>query len=154
MNGLLSQYKRIIAGEIAPSPVELLMGIRPLDIEEGRSVFELEATYDHSNPQGTVNGGVTTTLADMAMGMAFGTTLQPHETFTTIELKINFLKPIWLGKVRAEAEVKKRGKTIGLVECNLFDEKGSLVAFSTSTCMVLEGEKASGRSQHTADDTR
>ncbi|CAH0122152.1 MULTISPECIES: PaaI family thioesterase [unclassified Paenibacillus] len=152
MNGLLSQYKRIIAGETAPSPVELLLGIRPLDIEEGRSVFELEARNDHSNPQGTVTGGVTTTLADMAMGMAFGTTLQPHETFTTIELKINFLKPVWQGKIKAEAVVKKRGKTIGLVECSLFDEIGSLVAFSTSTCMVLEGQKANGRSQHIANE--
>ena len=71
--------------------------------------------------------------------------LAEGETFTTIELKINFLKPIWTGKLRAEGRVVKRGRTVGLVESDVFDIKGSLVARASSTCMTLRGSEATGR---------
>lgn len=145
MNEFLLRYRKAMTGELQPSPVEQLMGISPVEIAPGQVIFELEANESHSNPQGTLNGGVTSTLADIAMGVAFGTTLQAGETFTTIELKINFLKPIWNGKIKAEAKVMKQGKTIGLVDCSVYDENQVLVAYATSTCMVLRGEKAKGR---------
>ncbi|WP_127488400.1 PaaI family thioesterase [Paenibacillus ehimensis] len=145
MNEILAHYRKVLAGAAMPSPVEQLMGIRPVDIVSGQVSFELEATRDHANPQGTLHGGITSTLADMAMGVAFGTTLQPDESFTTIELKINFLKPVWNGTIRADAKILKKGKTVGLVDCRILDKDESLVAYATSTCMILRGDKAKGR---------
>ena len=64
---------------------------------------------------------------------------------TTLKLKINFLKPVWKGHLRARGKVVKRGRTVGLVECDVTDETGGLVARSSSTCMTLRGEHAAGR---------
>lgn len=79
------------------------------------------------------------------MGMAYASSLEEGETFATLELKINFLKPVWTGKLKAVGHVVKRSRTIGLVECDVTDEKESLVARATSTCMTLRGEEAKGR---------
>ena len=71
--------------------------------------------------------------------------LERGESFTTLELKINFMKPVWKAHLRAEGKVVKRGRTVGLVECDVFDDKGSLVARASSTCLTLRGEAAKGR---------
>ena len=77
--------------------------------------------------------------------MAWASTLDEGETFTTLELKINFLKPVWTGTLVATGRVVKGGRTIGLVECDIVDEKQRLVARASSTVMTLRGEHASGR---------
>lgn len=74
------------------------------------------------------------------MGVAYASTLKEGESFTTLELKINFLKPVWNARLRAEGRVVKRGKTVGLVECDVVDESGSLVARASSTCLTLSGD--------------
>jgi uncharacterized protein (TIGR00369 family) len=94
---------------------------------------------------GTLHGGVLCDLADLAMGVAFYSTLEPGESFTSLELKINFLKPIWTARLTAHAQVKKSGRTTALLECEVRDDKGSLVAFATSTCMIPRGDIARGR---------
>jgi uncharacterized protein (TIGR00369 family) len=94
---------------------------------------------------GTLHGGVLCDIADAAMGMAYASTLGEGETFTTIELKINFLKPVWTGKLVATGRVVKGGRSIGLVECDVVDDKDRLVARASSTCMTLRGEQAVGR---------
>ncbi|HEY3064327.1 MAG TPA: PaaI family thioesterase [Methylomirabilota bacterium] len=71
--------------------------------------------------------------------------LEEGETFTTLELKINFLKPVWKGKLRAEGRVIKGGRTVGLVECDITDDQQRLVARVSSTCMTLRGADATGR---------
>jgi uncharacterized protein (TIGR00369 family) len=94
---------------------------------------------------GTLHGGVLCDIADAAMGMAFASTLDPDQSFTTLELKINFLRPVWEAKLLAKANVRSRGKTVGLVECNVTDERGRLIARASSTCLVLSGKMAEGR---------
>ena len=79
------------------------------------------------------------------MGCAHASLLEEGETFATIELKINFLKPVWEGSLTAVGSVVKAGRTVGLVECRVTDAGGSLVAYATSTCMTLRGEAAVGR---------
>ncbi len=79
------------------------------------------------------------------MGMAFASTLTPGESFTTIELKINFFRPVWEARLRAEGKVVRRGSTIGYIECEVTDEGGRLGAKASSTCMALKGERAKGR---------
>jgi uncharacterized protein (TIGR00369 family) len=126
-------------------PVARLIGFDVEERAEGRAVVTLAAGRQHANPMGTLHGGILCDIADAAMGMAFASTLAPGESFTTIELKINFFRPVWEAQLRAEGKVVRRGSTIGYVECEVTDEEGRLVAKAASTCMALKGERANGR---------
>ena len=84
-------------------------------------------------------------IADAAMGMAFASTLEADQSFTTLELKINFLRPVWEANLQAKARVTSRGKTVALVECDVTDANGRLMARASSTCLVLSGKMAEGR---------
>ena len=93
---------------------------------------------------GTLHGGVLCDIADLAMGVAYSANLEEGESFTTLELKINFLKPVWKARLRATGRVVKQGRTVGLVECDIVDEQDNLVAHATSTCMTLREKQAKG----------
>jgi uncharacterized protein (TIGR00369 family) len=141
----LDMLKKVQRGELPPPPVATLIGFTIGSIERGRVVMEMEAGPQHSSPLGTVHGGILCDLADAAMGMAYASSLDDNETFTTLELKINFLKPVWSGRLTATGYVVKSGRTVGLVDCDVHDEKQSLVARASSTCMTLRGAEAQGR---------
>ena len=128
-----------------PPPVAELICFAVEEIGASESVMTMVAEERHSNPMGTIHGGILCDLADAAMGVAFFSTLEPGESFTTLELKINFLRPFWTGKLVARGRVVSRGKTVGMVECDIFDDQERLVARSSSTCMALRGEMAEGR---------
>ena len=145
MAKMLETIERVRRGEIPSPPVARLIGFTLSAVEPGRAVIEFAAEPRHANPMGTLHGGILCDVADAAMGMAYAATLDEGESFTTLELKINFLKPVWNAKLRAEARVVKRGKTVGLVECDIVDEKDRLVARASSTCMTLRGDDATGR---------
>jgi uncharacterized protein (TIGR00369 family) len=119
------------------APIGELLGFRAIEAGSGRAVIAFKAGPQHANPMGSLHGGVLCDIADAAMGYAFASTLAEGEAFTTVELKINFLRPIWNAELKAEAKVVQRGKTIGYVECEVTDEKGRLIAKSASTCTVL-----------------
>jgi uncharacterized protein (TIGR00369 family) len=127
------------------APVEDIVGFRLIARDNGRAVVLFTPTARHINPMGTLHGGILCDIADAAMNAAYLTTLQDGETFTTLEMKINYLKPVWRSHLRAEGWVVKAGRTIGLAECDIYDDSGSLVARATSTCMTLRGEAAVGR---------
>lgn len=126
-------------------PVADFLGIKFISQSDGRAMAEFRAAAQHANPMGTLHGGILCDLADAVMGVAFASTLQLDESFTTLELKINFLRPVWDGLLTAEADVVSRGRTVGLVECKITDEKRRLISRATSTCMVLAGEAAKHR---------
>ncbi len=132
-------------GEVPPPPIAHTVGMRLVDVEPGRAFFELEAEERHANPMGTVHGGILCDLADAAMGCAYASLLDEGETFTTLELKINFLRPFWTGRLTATGTVANSGRTVGLAECEVHDEHGRLIAKATSTCMTLRGDAADGR---------
>jgi uncharacterized protein (TIGR00369 family) len=94
---------------------------------------------------GSLHGGVFCDLADAAMGMCWVTGLKDDETCTTVELKINYFRPFWTGRMIAEARVIRRGKTLGYVECEVKDAEGRLLAKSSSTLMTLRQTQAKGR---------
>ena len=143
----IERAKKWISGELPAPPIAQLIGFRPIsfDFENGEVVLEFEAAEKHTNPMGTLHGGVLCDVADLAMGMAFAASLEDGESFTTLELKINFFRPVFKEKLLASAKIVKRGKTVGMVECDVKNESGSLVARVSSTCMVLRGQQASGR---------
>ena len=141
----IDAFRAIVAGELDPPPVAQLVGMRMTEVEPGRVVFELDAGPQHASPLGTVHGGIMCDLADAALGCSHASLLEDGETFTTLELKINFLKPVWSGRLVAEARSLKFGRTIGLSDCRVTDEHGSLVAYATSTLLTLRGDAAEGR---------
>ena len=126
-------------------PVARLIGFEAKDISDGRATVHLAAGLQHANPMGTLHGGILCDIADAAMGMAFASTLAPDESFTTVELKINFFRPVWQTQLKAEGTVVQRGLTVGYVECTITDEENRLIAKAASTCMVLRDQGAAGR---------
>ena len=142
----LDLFQAQVRGDAPPPPVAETIGFRITAVEEGRVVFELDVDpAKHANPMGTVHGGILCDVADAALGCAFASTLDDGETFTTLELKINFLRPVWAGLLTATGWVVQRGRTVGMTECDVTDAEGRLIAKATSTCMALRGEKAAGR---------
>jgi uncharacterized protein (TIGR00369 family) len=135
----------MIPADSTDVPVARLIGFEAKEIADGRAIVTLAAGQQHANPMGTLHGGILCDIADAAMGMAFASTLEPGESFTTIELKINFFRPVWEARLRAEGKMVRRGSTIGYIECEITDEGGRLVAKASSTCMALRGERAKGR---------
>ncbi|HYT32736.1 MAG TPA: PaaI family thioesterase, partial [Thermoanaerobaculia bacterium] len=128
MATMFERVQAMLRREAPDPPVAQLIGFQLVEVEPGRAVFEMEAGPRHANPMGTLHGGILCDIADAAMGIAYASTLEEGESFTTLELKINFLKPVWNARLRAEGHLVKRGKTVGLVECDVRDETGSLVA--------------------------
>src|SRR5580692_5068610 len=137
MATILDLAQKSLRGEAPPPPIAQLLGFVLKSIEPGRAVFEMLVDERHHNPMGTLHGGVYCDLADAAMGYAYAATLGEGETFTTIELKINFLRAVRQGKLTAEARVVKAGSALGYVECDVLDHAGKLVARAASTCMKL-----------------
>jgi uncharacterized protein (TIGR00369 family) len=133
----LALLHRIIDGNEPAAPVAQLVGLRMVAAEEGRVTFELDAGPQHASPPGTLHGGILCDLADAAMGCAVVSVLEEGVSFATVELKINFLKPIWNARLTAVGATIKVGRTVTLCECRITDEGGSLVAYATSTQMTL-----------------
>jgi uncharacterized protein (TIGR00369 family) len=127
------------------APIATVLGWTMTAVAPGRATMEMDVDERLANPMGTLHGGVLCDLSDAAMGIAYASELERGESFTTLELKINFMKPVWRARLRAEGKVVKRGRTVGLVECDVFDDKGSLVARASSTCLTLRAEQAKGR---------
>ena len=145
MTKMLTHIEAMVNGETPPAPVARLVGFSVISVKPGEAVVELQTSEKYFNPMGTVHGGILCDITDAAMGIAYAANLAEGESFTTLELKINYLKPVWNSLLRATARVVKQGQTVGLVECDVIDEKDKLVARATSTCMTLRGEQAKGR---------
>jgi uncharacterized protein (TIGR00369 family) len=126
-------------------PVADLIGFKIAEVTPGRAITTLQTGPQHANPMGTLHGGILCDISDAAMGIALASTLEAGQSFTTMELKINFFRPVWTTKLTAEAMVIQRGKTTAYVECVVKDENDKLIAKSCSTCMILHGDRAAGR---------
>ena len=138
MTKLLDVARQMISGERAPAPVARHIGFKLQSIDPGTAVVSFDADErKHANPMGTLHGGILCDITDAAMGLAFAATLDEDESFTTLELKINFLRSVRSGKLVATAHVVHRGRTIGFVESDVTDEKGQLIARATSTCLRI-----------------
>ena len=133
-------------GDLPTPPVATLIGFTIVAAEPGRVTCRMDTRVDkHANPMGTVHGGILCDLADAAMGLAHASLLQESDSFTTLELKINFLRPVWDATLTAVGEVVKGGATVSLVECTITDERDRMIARASSTCLTLRGEQARGR---------
>ena len=122
-----------------------LLGFDVESVHDGRAVFRLDVRPTHKQIHGVVHGGIIAALADTTAAIAAYTAVPLGVELATLELKINFLRPVWQTRLSATANVVQRGRTIGLVECDVTDAGGRLVARASSTCMTLRGPQAQGR---------
>lgn len=130
----------IMNGEISPAPIAETLDFHPFSLEEGKAVFEFEAKEFHYNPLGSVHGGVITTVLDTVMGCSLQSALPQGVAYTTLELKVNFLKAVttYSGKLKSTGKIIHLGKTTALVEADLKDEQGKVYAHGISTCMIFK----------------
>jgi uncharacterized protein (TIGR00369 family) len=141
----LEMLQRMVAGEIPPPPVARLLGFALVEATKERVVFRLDVDERHANPMGTLHGGIVCDIADAAAGCAVATTLEEGETYTTVELSMNFLRPVWKTTLTATGRLVKRSRKLALSTVEVTDADGKLVAFGKSTCLVLSGDDAKGR---------
>jgi uncharacterized protein (TIGR00369 family) len=129
-----------------PTAISQTLGIRIVEVGMGTATVEIDASSEkHGNQQGTVHGGLMCELADAAIGTAHSTLLEEDETFASIELKINFFRPVWSSRLRAVAKPVQSGKTITHYNVEIIREDGKVAATVISTVMTLRGQQAQGR---------
>jgi uncharacterized protein (TIGR00369 family) len=135
----LSFLSAMVAGEVPQPPIGATLGFHLAEVKEGYARFDGMPERRHYNPIGTVHGGFAATLLDSALGCAIFTTLEKGEAWTTLELKLNMVRPISedTGVVRAEGHVIHRGRTIATSDGTLKDSAGKLYAHATTTCMIF-----------------
>jgi uncharacterized protein (TIGR00369 family) len=131
---------------IYPPAIARTLGFRLIEVGPGTATMELMADTDvHANPMGTIHGGVLCDIADAAIGTAHATNLKEDESFTSIDLQINFFRPVWNGRIRAVAKPVNVGRQISRYVCDILRDDDKLVAQVSSTVMTLRGDQASGR---------
>ena len=134
----LERLQMVVDGKLPGPPMAQLMDIRIAEVSNGRAVFAGTPAEFHYNPIGVVHGGYGATILDSAMGCAVHSTLKAGDIYTTLELKINFLRPLTssTGPVRGIATVIHAGRTTALAEGRLEDAAGKLYAYASSTCLI------------------
>jgi uncharacterized protein (TIGR00369 family) len=133
----------MIAGKIPQPPICAVLGFHLAEVSEGYARFDGLPEFRHYNPIGTVHGGFHATLLDSALGCAIFTTLAKGEAWTTLELKINYVRPMNkdTGEVRAEGRIIHRGRTVATSEGTIKDKAGKLYAHASTTCMIFPARK-------------
>ncbi|MEK8089275.1 PaaI family thioesterase [Thermithiobacillus plumbiphilus] len=129
-----------------PTAISRLLGFRVVSIDKAHACLEMDADAEiHGNQQGTVHGGLLSELADAAIGTAHSTVVEGDESFTSIDLRINFFRPVWRSTLMAKASPVRLGRTISHYQCEIIREDGKQVALAAGTVMTLRGPAADGR---------
>jgi uncharacterized protein (TIGR00369 family) len=135
----LELFKKMIAGELPRPPISDTLGFYMVHAEKGHVIFQGTPQHRHYNPIGSVHGGFHATLLDSCVACAIQSTLEAGQGYTTIELKVNYIRALTdrVGPVRAEGRVIHAGKQIGTAEGKLVDAEGKLYAHATTTCLIF-----------------
>lgn len=138
----LEYIQALIDGSIPPPPIVNLMNMRAVAAEVGRVTFTCEPNESHYNPIGTVHGGLVCTLLDSVAGCAVQTTLPAGQGYTSLEIKVNYLRPVLAttGTLTAVGIVTKPGRRAAFADCTVTDSQGRLVATASSTLLVFPFE--------------
>lgn len=138
-DGGLKALQDLLAGKHPAPPMAATLKFALSDVEEGRVMFQGLPSAEHLNPLGTVHGGWAATIMDSALGCAVMTTLKPGEAYTTVEFKVNLVRPLLpgMGEVFCEGRIVHRGRTLATSEAWLKDGNGKLLAHGTETCAIF-----------------
>ncbi len=145
----IEYLKALQSGKFPPSPIAALIGMWLTEVSEGLVVFAAEPKEFHYNPLGTVHGGVIATLLDSALGCAVQSMLPAGTSYTTLEIKVNYLRSITIktGTVYCKGKIIHVGGRIATAEGSLTDVDGKLYAHGTTTCIILRPSPLSGQWQ-------
>jgi uncharacterized protein (TIGR00369 family) len=135
----LEYMRRVMTGDVPPSGMGQLMNFKLVEVSEGRAVFTIQPDERHYNGLGIAHGGLAATLLDSAAGCAINTMMPAGRIFTTLEMKVNYVRPMTreTGEVRCEANVIHVGGRIATAEGRIVDRNGKLFAHGTATCMLF-----------------
>ena len=138
MSGL-EYMQKLMRGELPASPIGELMNFRLVEVSEGKAVMELEPSERFYNGVGIMHGGVAATLLDSALGCAVNATMPAGRIFTTLEMKVNYVRPLRreTGTVRCEASIIHVGGRTATAEGRIVDAEGKLYAHGTATFMLF-----------------
>jgi len=142
MSGI-EALRGLIEGQFPPPPMAVTLNFRLSDVAEGRALFVGKPRFDFYNPLGTVHGGWAATILDSALGCAVHTTLRPGEAYTTVEFKVNLVRPITeaTDELFCEGLIVHRGGRIATSEATLKDAAGKLYAHGSETCIIFAAKK-------------
>lgn len=146
MSGM-EYLQAMLDGKIPRPPISQTLNFALTEIGEGRATFIGEPAEYHYNPIGSVHGGLAATLLDSALGCAIQTLLPAGDWYTTLELHVNFIRPLTAqtGRVFCYGEAIHTGRTIGTAQARLVDEAGKLYAHGTATCAIFRSEGENGK---------
>jgi len=138
MSGI-EYLRKLLTGELPPSGMVQLLGLKLVEVSEGRAVFAIQPDEHHYNGLGIAHGGLAATLLDSALGCAINSMMPAGKTFTTLEMKVNYVRPIRgeRGELRCEANVIHAGGRVATAEGRIIDEDGKLYAHGTATCILF-----------------
>lgn len=141
--GGLAFFRHMLEGQMPQAPMTKLLNLRLLEVDEGRVVFGARPSREHYNGMGVVHGGLAATLLDSALGCAINSMAPPGKIYTTLELKINYTRPLTeeVGDIRCEARVIHLGSRTATAEGRIVDADGKLYAHGTTTCIVVDSKK-------------
>ena len=136
----LELFQRMMRGELPPAPIAHVLDFSLVEADQGRVVFQGHPSKDFYNPAGTIHGGWQATLLDSCMACAVQSTLDAGQAYTSLEIKINFVRAMTdkVGPVRAEGTVIQAGRQIGIAEGKIYDAAGKLYAHGTTTCLIFD----------------
>ncbi|MFM2279251.1 MAG: hypothetical protein RLZZ444_1482 [Pseudomonadota bacterium] len=140
----LETLQAIFAGELPPPPIGETLDFLPIQMETGKAVFQGRPSKKHYNPLGGIHGGWIATLLDSAVGCAIHSTLERGLGYTTLELKVNYVRPLTdqIQIVRAEGQVIHSGRQVATAEGRIFGPDGKLYAHATTTCLIFQHKGA------------
>jgi len=138
MSGL-EYLRQIMTGELPPSGMVQLLGLKLVEVSAGHAIFTVEPDEHHYNGLGIAHGGLAATLLDSALGCAINSLMPAGKVFTTLEVKVNYLRPIRRerGLLRCEAKVIHAGSRVATAAGKIMDEDGKLYAHGTATCILF-----------------
>ena len=136
----LEFLRSMVGGDVEQPPIGHLLGMRLVEVDHGRAVFTLEPDDSMYNPIGVVHGGIVCTLLDSALGCALHTTLPAGKGYTSVEIKVSYLRAVTAasGTLTATGTLVKGGSRVAFSEGVVTDESGTPVATATSTCLVFD----------------
>jgi uncharacterized protein (TIGR00369 family) len=138
MDGL-SLWRGLLEGRVPAPPIAKVLGFDVAEVELGRVLFTYTPVPEHYNPLGTIHGGVAATLLDSAMGCSVHSTLAAGMGFTTLEIKVSYVRAMTdqTGPVKVEGKVINVGKRVATAEGRVVDREGRLLAHGTTTCLIF-----------------
>ena len=135
----LEYLQRIARGEIGGVPIGDTLGFRLVEVEKGRVLLTGNPDQRSYNLIGTVHGGWAAAILDSALALSTLSTLEPDQGFTTVDIRINYLRPLTVetGEVRAEGRVIQGGRRLAYCEAKLTDAAGKVICHGTGSCLIL-----------------